>query len=333
MNQSENIVINTEMHMCKPQPLQKPNRCSPFLLCFLLLLCPIGSAEEAIKLQSINSFIQNNQLSQATQILATIDRNTIQANYGHYNLGIAFIAQNKIKTGIALLDDVTHQITHNDEQRALKDKAHLITGQTLLKHKKPFLAKKHFIKISSYSLFYSEALLGAGQANFALRQYQQALESWTTLQKQPISGAVLESFYLIPNLLFRLGFYDSSLNEYQYAIEQYKKIIHTLESAITDLNNPNAILPQHIQATTLFKSYINHHLIPLLASHSFQQEIRKLNEKSQIARKAHIKTLNQSAISILQKQKNQLNNYLAAVYLATAQIYDKKTERALGTVQ
>ncbi len=324
---------HTEMRMCKLQPFKKPNQCGLLLLCLLLLLCSTSSAEGVTKLQKINSFIQKNQLSQAAKVLSTMDQSTIQAVYGHYNLGIALVKHQKIKSGIALLENVAHRTAHNDEQRALKNRAHLTLGQILLKYKKPFLAKKHFIEIPPYSIFYSEALLGAGQTDFALRQYQQALESWSILQKQPISSAVLESFYLIPDLLFKLGFYDSSLSEYQYAIEQYKNAIHTLESAITDLNSQNAILTGTIQPSTLFKPYINYFLVPLLASNSFQLEVKSFNKKAQAARKTHANTLNQSAISILKKQKDQLNNYLAEAYLATAHIYDKKAGRTSGAVQ
>lgn len=305
---------------------------SPLLLYFLLFANTISNAGETLKLQKITSLIQKSQLSQAAQTLNTIDQNTVQAIYGHYNLGIALISHKKVKAGISLLGDITHRTAYNNEQRALKDKAHLTSGQTLLKHNKPFLAKKHFTKIPSYSLFYSEALLNLGQTDFALKQYRQALESWEKLKKQPISGAVLESFYLIPDLLFKLGFYDLSLNEYQYAIEQYKKIIRTLESAIVDLNSQHAIPIGNIQASTLFKPYINHYLIPLLASPSFQQEIKSLNKETKISREIRINALNQSAILILEKQKIQLNNYLAATYLATAHIYDKKAGRISGTV-
>ncbi len=324
---------HTEMRMCKLSPLKNSSLLSLLLLCFLLFAYTTSVAKETLKLQEINSLIKANKLSQAARTLATMDQKTIQSTYGRYNLGIALISHKKIKTGIALLNDVTHRAAHNNEQRALKDKAHIILGQTLLKHKKPFLAKKHFVKIPPYSPFYSEALLGSGQTDFALRQYQQALESWATLQKQPMSGAVLESFHLIPDLLFKLGFYDQSLNEYQYTIEQYKKIIHTLELAITELNNQKVMPAGNIQADTLFKPYINHYLVPLLASHSFQQKVKKLNKKKPITRFTLIKALNQSAISILEKQKNQLNDYLATAYLATAYIYDKKAGRTPGSVQ
>lgn len=306
---------------------------SLFLLCFLSFAYNLGHAGENTKLQKLNSLIQTDQLSQAAQILATMDQNAIQSVYGHYNLGVALISHQKIKAGITLLSDVIRRTAYNDEQRALKEKAHLISGQTLLKHKKPFLARKHFIEIPVYSLFYREALLGSGKTSFALKQYQQALEYWSKLQKQPTNSAVLESLYLIPDLLFKLGFYNRSLNEYQHAIEQYKTTIRILDSAITDLNNPSTTPTGEIRASTVFKPYINHYLIPLLASHSFQQEIERLNKKTEADRKTEIKTLNQSAIVILEKQKKQLNNYLAAAYLATAQVYDKKASRASGTVQ
>ncbi len=318
------------MRMYKFLLLKNTSLLSLFLLCFLSFSYSTSNAEESTKLQKLNLLIQTDQLSQAAQILATMDQSIIQSAYGHYNLGIALISHQKIKAGIALLGEVIRRTAYGEEQRALKEKAHLISGQTLLKNKKPFLARKHFIEIPNYSLFYSEALLGSGQTSFALKQYQQALESWSILQKQPINSAVLESLYLIPDLLFKLGFYNRSLNEYQYAIEQYKTRIHTLESAITDLNNLSMTPTGNIQPNTLFKPYINHYLIPLLASHSFQQEIEHLNKKTQSERKIQIKALNQSAISILEKQKKQLNNYLADAYLATAQIYDKKASRASG---
>ncbi len=321
------------MRMCKPLLFKRSNLLSLPLLCALLFSYSFCNAEEAFKLQKINALIQSNKLSQAAKTLATMDQNTIQSAYGHYNLGIALISHKKIKTGITLLGDVIDQTTHGNEQRALKEKAHLISGQTLLKHKKPFLAKKHFTAIPSYSVFYSEALLESGKTDFALKQYQQALESWTILQKQPVDSAVLESFYLIPDLLFKLGFYDLSLNEYQYAIEQYKKTIHALESAISDLSRPDAIPTGNIQASTLFKPEISYYLIPLLASHSFQQEIKSFNQKTPASRKAQINTLNQPAILMLEKQKKQLNHYLGTAYLATAHIYDKKAGRASGSAQ
>ncbi len=326
---------HTEMRMYRAATSKIASVSRLLFFCFLLIPYTVCNAQESIKLHQIDSLIETKQLSKAAKILSTMDPKEIYSSYGQYNLGTALIADRKLKAGISLLDDLTRRPADNNEQRALKDKTHLVLGQTLLKHKKPFLAQKHFSAIEPYSIFYREALLGAGKTDLALRQYKQALSSWTKLQEMPINSAVLESFYLRPELLFKLGFYDSSLNEYKNAVKQYQKAKTTLETAITELAAQNIVPTENIEATTLFSPYINRHLVPLLASKSFQQGIANINNSSPADRKKYIEALSRQASAILKRQKEQIDKYLAASYLAIAHIYDRKAGRisAAGAVQ
>ena len=142
--------------------------------------------------------------------------------YGQFNLGVALVRAGEPARGLELLDKVGTIETKYAELMALRDKANLAIGYAQLQAGDPVAAQAALERVRLSGPQSSKALLGAGWANVAAKQYETALVPFQELQKRSLlDAAVQESFLAVPYAYAELGAMGQAVEYYEKAISAY----------------------------------------------------------------------------------------------------------------
>ncbi len=142
--------------------------------------------------------------------------------YARYNHGVALIRSGRLEAGLDLLDDVGKLKAKDEGGLALKDKANMASGFTLLQNDQPGRARFFLERVRLSGPYSSNALLGTGWADVANEDYQNALIPWTELGKHaPEEVAVQESLLALPYAYGKLGAYAKAATLYEQAVGAY----------------------------------------------------------------------------------------------------------------
>jgi tetratricopeptide (TPR) repeat protein len=142
--------------------------------------------------------------------------------YGQFNLGVALVRVGQKDKGLALLDSVGQIVTEWPELIALRDKANLAIGYAHLQAGEPAAARVALDRVRLSGPQSSKALLGAGWADAAAKQYEAALLPWQELQgRDLLDAAVQESYLAVPYAYAELGAMAQAVDYYEKAIAAY----------------------------------------------------------------------------------------------------------------
>jgi hypothetical protein len=142
--------------------------------------------------------------------------------YGQFNLGVALVRAGEPERGLALLDSVGQLDTRWPEMMALRDKANLAIGYAKLQAGEPAAARLALERVRLEGPQSSKALLGAGWADAAAKQYESALLPWQELQgRNLLDAAVQESYLAVPYAYAELGAMAQAVEHYERAIAAY----------------------------------------------------------------------------------------------------------------
>ena len=142
--------------------------------------------------------------------------------YGQFNLGVALVRAGQPERGLALLDSVGTIETQWPELMALRDKANLAIGYARLQAGEPAAARAALERVRLSGPQSSKALLGAGWADAAARQFESALLPWQELQRRNLlDAAVQESYLAVPYAYAELGAMAQAVEHYERAIAAY----------------------------------------------------------------------------------------------------------------
>jgi hypothetical protein len=142
--------------------------------------------------------------------------------YGQFNLGVALIRAGSAERGLQLLDRVGLLETENAELAALRDKANLAIGYALLQAEKPAAARAALDRVRLSGSQSNKALLGAGWADAAAKDWRTALLPWQELQgRNLLDAAVQESYLAVPYAFAELGAMAQAVEYYESAIAAY----------------------------------------------------------------------------------------------------------------
>jgi hypothetical protein len=142
--------------------------------------------------------------------------------YGQFNLGVALVRAGEPARGLALLDAVGQLETQWPELMALRDKANLAIGYAKLQAGEPAAARLALERVRLSGPQSSKALLGAGWADAAAKQYRAALAPWQELQgRSLLDAAVQESYLAVPYAYAELGAMAQAVEYYERAIAAY----------------------------------------------------------------------------------------------------------------
>lgn len=142
--------------------------------------------------------------------------------YGQFNLGVALVRAGRTERGLQLLDSLGLLVTENPELAALRDKANLAIGYAQLQAGNPLAARTALERVRLSGPQSSKALLGAGWADAAAKEYRTALLPWQELHgRNLLDAAVQESYLAVPYAYAELGAMAQAVEYYESAIAAY----------------------------------------------------------------------------------------------------------------
>ncbi len=260
------------------------------------------SLQEEYRTLKANLLMAQKKYAQASATLLAMEQKAgkdganTQANYVRFNLGVALIRAGREKQGLGLLQQVAKLKSTESDQKALRDKANLALGYSLLK-KNPILAKDFLRRVRLHSPFSNRALLGLGWAEVELQRYEQALVPWEELgRREKDDIAVFESLLSTGNALERLCAFPQAMQSYQNAItvfEQELALLGSTAEAVKAGRLWTDLLSQVSQnemgwfweAELLPNTPETRYLKDLMAGHDFHEAIKNLRDLQFLANK------------------------------------------------
>ncbi len=206
--------------------------------------------------------------------------------YGQFNLGVALVRAGEAARGLALLDAVGQLETQWPELMALRDKANLAIGYAKLQAGEPAAARLALERVRLSGPQSSKALLGAGWADAAAKQYEAALAPWQELQgRNLLDAAVQESYLAVPYAYAELGAMAQAVEYYERAIAAYDAERARIGESIDAIRSGDLLAAAmkaggdgregwFSQLATLPDSPESRYLYHLLAGNEFQEGLK-----------------------------------------------------------
>jgi tetratricopeptide (TPR) repeat protein len=206
--------------------------------------------------------------------------------YGRFNLGVALVRANRAERGHAMLEQVGQLQTTDAELLSLRDKANLALGYALLQAGQPVAARTALDRVRLEGPQANKALLGAGWADAAGGDYQQALVPWVELHgRDLLDAAVQESYLAVPYAYAELSAIGQAVGYYEQAIAAYDAERIRIEESIVAIRAGRLLTAAlaadegsrpdwFAQLTTLPDAPESRYLYHLLAGHEFQEGLK-----------------------------------------------------------
>jgi len=216
--------------------------------------------------------------------------------YARFNLGVALVRANFAERGHAVLEQVGLLQATDPELLALRDKANLALGFALLQADQPAPARAALDRVRLQGPQANKALLGAGWADAASGDYQQALVPWAELHGRDIlDAAVQESYLAVPYAYMELAAVGQAVGYYEQAIAAYDAERVRLDESIASIRAGRllgAVLGADRAARPdWFAQFIelpdapeSRYLYHLLADHEFQEGLKNYRSLEAMSR-------------------------------------------------
>ncbi len=202
------------------------------------------SLQEEFRILKANLLMVQEKYTEAATALQGLVENEGEqkANYARFNLGVALIRASREKgdhekdgreeMGMNLLREVAELKSSASDQKALRDKANLVLGFSLI-DTLPAVAKHFLQRVRLQGPFSNKALLGLGWAEVKLQRYEAALVPWEELAtRERTDPAVFEALLGKGNALERLRAFPQAMQSYKNAIAIFERELDALNNTV-----------------------------------------------------------------------------------------------------
>ncbi|NOX93470.1 MAG: tetratricopeptide repeat protein [Gammaproteobacteria bacterium] len=207
------------------------------------------SLQEEFRILKANLLMAQEKYTEAATALQGLveDEGEQKANYARFNLGVALIRASREngdqekddheedareETGMNLLREVAELKSNVSDQKALRDKANLVLGFSLI-DTMPVVAKHFLQRVRLQGPFSNKALLGLGWAEVKLQRYEAALVPWEELAtRERTDPAVFEALLGKGNALERLRAFPQAMQSYKNAIAIFERELDALNKTV-----------------------------------------------------------------------------------------------------
>ncbi|MCU0259044.1 MAG: tetratricopeptide repeat protein [Solirubrobacteraceae bacterium] len=213
------------------------------------------------------------------------------APYARYNLGVALLRSGEPAEGRRWLEAVGTMPASGDEQRALRDRANLALGYSLLQEQSGEPAIAALGRVRLEGPLSNRALLGLGWAQANARRPERALVPWLELREgRLLDAAVQESFLAVPYAYATLASNGQAAKQYRLAVDAYAKEAARIEESIAAIRQGgfldavlsaspgDAPIGWFWQLEQAPDAPHTRYLYHLLASHEFQEGLRNYRD-------------------------------------------------------
>lgn len=210
--------------------------------------------------------------------------------YVPYNMGVALIEAGQLRKGAEQLDQVGLLQTDEPALIALRDKANLVLGNRLLEEGQPSAARPYFERVRLEGPFSNKALLLAGWADAANKDFEKALVPWTLLhERDPTHAAVQEALLAVPYAYAQLEIFGRAALLYGKAVAEFDKEIDNLDESMRSILDGRlrvALLKDPEERNATFVENLRNHpnapesryLLDLMASHDFHESVKNYRD-------------------------------------------------------
>ncbi len=212
------------------------------------------SLQEEFRILKANLLMAQEKYTEAATALEELVENEGEqkANYARFNLGVALIRASRENgdqekgdhekndhekndrevMGMNLLREVTELTSNASDQKALRDKANLVLGFSLI-DTMPVVAKRFLQRVRLQGPFSNKALLGLGWTEVKLQRYEAALVPWEELAtRERTDPAVFEALLGKGNALERLRAFPQAMQSYKNAIAIFEQELDALNNTV-----------------------------------------------------------------------------------------------------
>ena len=215
--------------------------------------------------------------------------------YGRFNLGVALVRANRADRGHAMLEQVGLLQTTDPELLSLRDKANLALGYSLLQRGEPLAARAALDRVRLSGSQANKALLGAGWADAAGGNFQEALVPWAELHgRDLLDAAVQESYLAVPYAYAELSAIGQAVGYYEQAIAAYDAERSRIDESITAIRKGRLLAAAlaadqgarpdwFAQLSTLPDAPESRYLYHLMAGHEFQEGLKNYRSLESMA--------------------------------------------------
>jgi len=205
--------------------------------------------QEEFRILKANLLMAQEKYTEAATALQGLVENEGEqkANYARFNLGVALIRASREngdqekgdhekdgreEMGMNLLREVAELKSSASDQKALRDKANLVLGFSLI-DTMPVVAKHFLQRVRLQGPFSNKALLGLGWAEVKLQRYEAALVPWEELAaRERTDPAVFEALLGKGNALERLRAFPQAMQSYKNAIAIFERELDALNNTV-----------------------------------------------------------------------------------------------------
>lgn len=210
--------------------------------------------------------------------------------YARFNIGVALVRQDRIDEASKLLDEVGRMGVRSTELAALRDKANLALGYAWLQADRADDAKRVLQRVRLEGPQSNKALLGAGWADSANKQYAKALVPWLELRdRNLLDAAVQESYLAVPYAYAQLDASGQAAEQYMLAVNAFNDELQRIDQSIASIRDGqlfDAIANTdeseragwYWQLRNLPDAPETRYLYHLLASHAFQEGLKNYRD-------------------------------------------------------
>lgn len=234
--------------------------------------------------------IDDARYGEAIGILADWRDRSEWARYADYNLGVALVRNGDLDRAEPILSNLGRMPVSDAETAALRDRANLALGYSLLQAGQPEAAKTSLQRVRLDGPFSNKALLGVGWADAELGNYQSALVPWMELRSRDLlDSAVQESLLAIPYAFAELDAANQAADHYLNAVEAFYEETNRIDQTIGYIesgeifdrfleDDPLDSIGWYWQIDDLPEGPESRYLYHLLATHEFQEGLKNYRD-------------------------------------------------------
>ena len=218
----------------------------------------------------------------------------IWSSYARFNIGVALVRQDRLDDAAKLLDVVGRMRTRPgdtaEEMAALSDKANVALGYAFLKAGRPADAKLVLQRVRLEGPQSNRALLGAGWADSADKQYTKALAPWLELRSRNILDAAMQESYLaVPYAYAQLDATKQAAEQYTLAVNAFSEESQRIDESIAAIrtgrlldaimeNDKGEKVGWYWQLQNLPDAPETRYLYHLMAANEFQEGLKNYRD-------------------------------------------------------
>ncbi|MEE4360132.1 MAG: hypothetical protein V2I63_01270 [Pseudomonadales bacterium] len=155
-----------------------------------------GTLRDEVQLLRALALLALDQPDAAAESLAGWETEGPLSTFASFNRAVALLRTGQAENALRLLDAVGRD---PDSSPALRDRANLAAGYSLLESDAPDLAAERFMRIRLEGPYARQGLLGAGWAAADAGRLEAAVQPWTRLTRMPaVDPAVQEALIALP---------------------------------------------------------------------------------------------------------------------------------------